>query len=43
LFDKIRATRAWKELDKNAEKQKQEEKERVTDQLKAIDSVEKST
>jgi hypothetical protein len=30
-------------LDKNAEKQKQEEKERVTDQLKAIDSVEKST
>jgi len=38
LFDKIRATKAWRELDENADKQKQEDADRVKRELSILDS-----
>ena len=37
LFNKLRATKAWKELDENAEKQKQEDDNRRKRELSLID------
>ena len=37
LFNKLRATKAWKELDENAEKQKQEDDDRRKRELSLID------
>ena len=39
LFDKLRATKAWKELDENAAKHQQAEEERIRKQLDAIKSL----
>ena len=38
LFDKIRATKAWRELDENADKQKQEDTDRIKRELSTLDS-----
>ena len=37
LFDKIRATKAWRELDENAKKQKQDDDDRVKRELSTLD------
>ena len=37
LFNKLRATKAWKELDENAEKQKQEDDDRRKREMSLID------
>ena len=37
LFDKIRATKAWRELDENADKQKQEDTNRIKRELSTLD------
>ena len=37
LFDKIRATKAWRELDENADKQKQEDTDRIKRELSTLD------
>ena len=36
LFDKIRATKAWRELDENAKKQKQDDDDRVKRELSTL-------
>lgn len=38
LFDKIRATKAWRELDENAKKQKQDDDDRIKRELSTLDS-----
>jgi hypothetical protein len=38
LFDKIRATKAWRELDENANKQKQDDDDRVKRKLSTLNS-----
>ena len=38
LFEKIRATKAWRELDENADKQKQEDTDRIKRVLSTLDS-----
>ena len=38
LFDKIRATKAWRELDENAKKQKQDDDDRIKRELSILDS-----
>ena len=37
LFDKIRVTKAWRELDENAKKQKQDDDDRVKRELSTLD------
>ena len=37
LFDKIRATKAWRELDENANKQKQDDDDRIKRKLSTLD------
>ena len=37
LFNKLRATKAWKELDENAKKQKQEDDDRRKRELSTLD------
>jgi len=37
LFDKIRATKAWRELDENAKKQKQDDDDRIKRKLSTLD------
>jgi len=38
LFDKIRATKAWRELDENAKKQKQDDDDRIKRELSILNS-----
>ena len=37
LFDKIRVTKAWRELDENAKKQKQDDDDRIKRELSTLD------